>query len=144
MQLLKVRTSDGSKIARALYADDKDYLLERGPDLNISLDSAVQSVEDQLDSSFFFKVTDRGGALIGFFQVPLNSTQKNTLHFFIKKTARTSAYYSDFFKLVSETIYGEVYQSLGSLNIEGIDNLLASKFTIPLSSYKPFGTNILI
>lgn len=139
--LIKVRTKDIELIVRSLYGEDVDFLLTKGKDLNKSLDQAVKDVLDNSSNSFFFKVEHKDGGLIGFFMVPMINTNKNTKFFFIKKSARIQSYYVDFYKLVSETIYGELTQSLTKFNIQNIDLILKNKFVIP-GPYKNFGTNI--
>lgn len=139
--LIKVRTKDIALITRALYGDDLEFLATKDRDTNKALDIAVKEVVDSSGNSFFFKVIDLNGALVGFFMVPMKNAIKNTQFFFIKKSARIDQYYQEFYKLVSETVYGELTQSLTRFNIENIDLILKNKFVIP-GPYKKFGTNI--
>lgn len=139
--LIKVRTKDVELIIRSLYGDDVEFLSTKGKDLNSALDTAVKEVLGVSPYSFFFKVLHVNGGLVGFFVVPKINNNKNTLFFYIKKSARNPEYLKSFYKLISETIFGELTQSLTKFNIENIDLILNNTFIIP-GPYKNFGTNI--
>jgi hypothetical protein len=139
--LIKVRTKDVDLITRALYGEDLEFLSTIDKNSNLALDSAVEDVVSNSSKSFFFKVLHVDGALIGFFMVPMVNVNKNTQFFFVRKTARIPEYYKEFYKLVSETIYGQITQSLTKFNIENINVILKDKFVIP-GPYMKYGTKI--
>jgi hypothetical protein len=139
MKLIKIRTSDVELITRSLYGDDVSFLQSYDKDVNKSLDSLVAAVKAAASAGMYFKIQDMGGALMGFFTT--DYINDNTSFFYIKKTARTQEYYQDFYKLVSETLFGNLRQSLGSVNVPDINSILSSTFVIP-GPYKAHGTRI--
>ncbi len=139
MKLIKIRTSDAELVTRALYGDDLSYLQTFDKDINKALDTRVAAVKAAALVGMFFKIQDMGGALMGFFTT--DYINDNTSFFYIKKTARTQEYYQDFYKLVSETLFGNLRQSLGSVNVSDINSILSSTFVIP-GPYKAYGTRI--
>lgn len=143
MKLIKVRTSDVQSIVRSLCADDYGFITSKAgtDDPSLKLDAWVKEILLLSVSSYFFKVQDETGSLIGFFISPFDNPDKLTKFFYIKKSARTDEYYSAFYTLVSETVYGQINQSLSTVNVEDMNSLLQENFTI-LGPYKPHGFNI--
>jgi hypothetical protein len=140
--LLKVRTSDGLLVARSLYGDDKDFLITMGSDAVKSLDNIISEIKEIILESMFFKVEDLSGSLMGFFIVPTDRNIIDTSFFFIKKAARIQEYYIDFYKLVSQTIYGGIYQTLNEVNSENFSSLLDNPNVIA-NGFRPYGRSIL-
>lgn len=133
MMLIKTRVSYIEQVAGSLYANDKVMLSEN------SLDKLISSAEKIKEDNFCYQVTMINGAMVGFFCVPKNKDTKVTL-FYIKQNARSQEYTDAFWKLVYETVYGGIYESLSSFNQENFDENISVKLPI-LGQLKFYGSN---
>lgn len=135
MTLNKVRLKEVSLVARALYANDIDYLRTVNANISTALDLQVGVATQLSENAVAYKVIDDGGALIGFFSTVRGS--KEVRVFFIKKSARIPQYIAAFWVIVSQTLFGEIYESVSDNNVVNISDYLKNNFSIlaPNSGY---------
>lgn len=141
MYLNKVRLKDVSLIARALYANDTDYLRTVNPNISQALDLEVGAAIALSEGAIAYKIIDDGGALIGFFSTIKGSHEVRV--FFVKKNARLPDYLAAFWRLVSQTLFGGIYASISDNNVENISPFLKDNFSI-LEPYSSYGKNLTI
>lgn len=121
---IKIRTSRIYPIAYSLLTNDAELLLAK------QLDEELNKVKSLQIDNYCYSVNTKNGGLIGFFCVPFNNPEKLVSVLYIKPDSRDSESKADFYKLISDTVFGEVTGSLSEFYMPNFDNELTQKITI--------------